>query len=244
MFSRVIVYRGADDYLAYGGRDIYTSAVSVLGPSFSESRSVAESYNKKVTELILTPKKTKRYRSYNHLRTAIADFAISRGYSWGFEDRASVAKVFRNHLLSEGFDSISFPEGIKRDTTSGVSNTWICLDLSIIQKKEDKMEQNEQKKSAFNLKLHKEAQVCQKEKILNLKQQLEDARKNGDDKMAKLIINEIKKTIGRDMYDLIDGDHCDRGPIRQRKCKSPSFGFFESDDERDVFVPNRRHSWD
>lgn len=219
MSESITVYRGADDPSAHGGNGIDLAGVSVLGPSFSESSPVAESYNPNVKTFQITPSKVKHYRSYDSLRLALFNFAQENGYQWGLQDRANVALVFKNRLIEEGFDAISFPEGFKQDTKSGVSNTWICLNSSIIQQA-----------AIFNLKLHKKAEVDLKDRILKLKRQLEDARRSNDVAAVKIIMQAIKKAIAEDSYSPIERvEKPDRGPVRTPGSRSPSFGRFNYD---------------
>ncbi len=87
--------------------------------------------------------------------------------------------------------------------------------------------------TTFNLKLHKQAQVEIKDKILQYKKALEKARAKGDEKGEKALLVIIKKLIEEDSYSPIERvDKPDKGPVRTPGSRSPSLGRFHYDDER------------
>ncbi|MCK9434996.1 MAG: hypothetical protein M0R32_09310 [Candidatus Cloacimonetes bacterium] len=98
----------------------------------------------------------------------------------------------------------------------------------------------------FNLKLYKKAQVEIKDKILQYKKELEIARAKGDQKGEKALLTIIKKLIAGDSKDLEYGyGVIDHGPFHSPRghMKSPSFGLFDTDDERATFVPTKARKW-
>ncbi len=102
--------------------------VEFLGPSFSDSEKVARSYGKNIIELELTPNKPKKFRSLKSLRNnIIKTFGLpTSGRNLG-EYYRDIADSYRAKLLAEGYDAVTFPEGIKRSTDKQISTTVIPL---------------------------------------------------------------------------------------------------------------------
>jgi hypothetical protein len=103
--------------------------VEFLGPSFSDSYDVAQSYGKHVFEREFTPKKPKKYRSLNALRNDILKtFSLRSGISLAQQYR-DIADSYKAKLLAEGYDAVIFPEGLKTSVNEKVANTVIILNV-------------------------------------------------------------------------------------------------------------------
>ena len=101
--------------------------VEFLGPSFTDSREVAETYGKYVVERELLLKKPKKYRSLKALRNdMLKTFGLKSGVSLGIQYR-DIADSYRVKLLDEGYDAVTFPEGIKTNTNEKIANTIIPI---------------------------------------------------------------------------------------------------------------------
>lgn len=132
-------YHGTDspnlEFAAVKSGDGYhpgAGPVEFLGPSFTDSKEVAQSYGKYVLERNLTLRNPKKYRSLNALRSHILrTFSLTPGTGLGKQYR-DIADSYRVKLLAEGHDAIIFPEGIKTSTDERVGNTVIpLLDITL-----------------------------------------------------------------------------------------------------------------
>lgn len=103
--------------------------VEFLGPSLTDSKEVAESYGNHVFEYDINFKKPKKYRSLNALKNEmLKTFGLKSGVSLG-EQYRDIADSYKAKLLSEGYDAVTFPEGIKTATDEKVANTVIPIDF-------------------------------------------------------------------------------------------------------------------
>jgi len=102
--------------------------VEFLGPSFSDNEEVAGSYGKIIIQKEFTPENPKKFRSLEALKNNI--FKIfgppTSGQNLGAYYR-DIADSYKAKLLAEGYDSVIFPEGLKRSTDEKVSITVIPL---------------------------------------------------------------------------------------------------------------------
>lgn len=104
--------------------------VEFLGPSFSDNEAVAKSYGKYLYSRELSFNKVKQYKSLNALKNDILKtFALESGINLG-EQYRDIADSFRIKLETEGYDAITFPEGVKSDTNHLIANTYIPLKLN------------------------------------------------------------------------------------------------------------------
>ena len=101
--------------------------VEFLGPSLSDSKEVAKTYGKYIIEEEFSPKNPKKYRSLNALRNDILKtFGLQSGISLGKQYR-DIADSYKAKLLTEGYDAVIFPEGLKTSVSEKVANTVILL---------------------------------------------------------------------------------------------------------------------
>lgn len=102
--------------------------VEFLGPSFSDNKEVAASYGKFIIEKKLALNNPKKFRSLNALKKdIIRTFGLPKsGQNLG-EYYRDIADSYRAKLLAEGYDSVTFPEGLKSSTKEKVSNTFIVI---------------------------------------------------------------------------------------------------------------------
>lgn len=103
-------------------------SVEFLGPSFSDSKEVAASYGKFVIEKEFTLNNPKKFGGLNALKNDIIKiFGLpTSGQNLG-EYYRDIADSYRVKLLTEGYDSVIFPEGLKPSTDKQISNTVILL---------------------------------------------------------------------------------------------------------------------
>ena len=104
--------------------------VEFLGPSFSDDKETAGSYGKYIFEIEFTPKKSRKYRSLNALKNDIIKiFGLpSSGHNVGDYYR-DIADSYRVKLLSEGYDVVIFPEGMKTAPNKNKAITVILLNI-------------------------------------------------------------------------------------------------------------------
>jgi hypothetical protein len=101
--------------------------VEFLGPSFSDSKAVAQSYGKFVIEKEIAINRPKRFRSLGALRNSILKtFSLVPKINLGAQYR-DIADSYRAKLLAEGYDAVLYPEGIKTETEVNIANTIIPL---------------------------------------------------------------------------------------------------------------------
>ena len=99
--------------------------VEFLGPSFTDSKEVAQTYGKFILKREFTPKNPKKYKSLNALKNDIMKtFGLKSGISLS-EQYRDIADSYRIKLQAEGFDAVIFPEGIKTSTNEKIANTVI-----------------------------------------------------------------------------------------------------------------------
>lgn len=104
--------------------------VEFLGPSLTDNKEVALSYGKIVLERDCVLNSPKKFRSLNALKNNIIKiFGLPKsGQNLG-EYYRDIADSYKAKLLSEGYDSVIFPEGLKTSTDKKVSNTVILLSV-------------------------------------------------------------------------------------------------------------------
>ncbi|HYM65534.1 MAG TPA: hypothetical protein VES68_03570 [Candidatus Sulfotelmatobacter sp.] len=101
--------------------------VEFLGPSFSDNKLVAQTYGKYLLSKDFKFKKVKQFKSLNVLKNDILKtFALTSGINLG-EQYKDIADSYKIKLTSDGFDAITFPEGVKTDTNHLIANTYIPL---------------------------------------------------------------------------------------------------------------------
>ncbi len=135
----MLLYHGTDNpdlkfQIVKDGKGYHPGAgpVEFLGPSFTDSKEVAESYGKHILEREFTPTNPKKYRSLNALKNdMLKTFGLKSGISLG-EQYRDIADSYKIKLQAEGYDAVTFPEGIKTATNEKVANTIIPLELSNI----------------------------------------------------------------------------------------------------------------
>ncbi len=102
--------------------------VEFLGPSFSDNEEVAGSYGNIIIQKEFTPKNPKKFRSLEALKNNIFKTfgPPTSGQNLGTYYR-DIADSYKAKLLAEGYDSVIFPEGLKRSTDEKLSTTIIPL---------------------------------------------------------------------------------------------------------------------
>lgn len=102
--------------------------VEFLGPSFTDSKEIASSYGKNIIETEFAPNNPKKFSSLNALKNNIIKvFGLpTSGRNLG-EYYRDIADSYKAKLLAEGYDSVMFPEGLKRSTNKKIANTVIPL---------------------------------------------------------------------------------------------------------------------
>ena len=107
--------------------------VEFLGPSFSTSKEVANSYGKNIIECEVAIKNPKRFKSMNALReNIIKTFGLPQSGQKVSEYYKDIAESYRIKLQAEGFDAVIFPEGLKKNTKDKVAETIIPIPEDLI----------------------------------------------------------------------------------------------------------------
>ena len=113
---------------------IYGGGVNLLGAFFSEAKEVAKSYpfssetrTQYVYECELNIVNPKVYNTLTTIIYAMEKMAKKEGIkTYGSEQRNS-AKVFKDYLISQGYDGITFKEGKSYSNTRNKKPIWVAF---------------------------------------------------------------------------------------------------------------------
>lgn len=109
--------------------------VEFLGPSFSTSKEVANSYGKNLIEREFVIKNPKRFRSLNALReNIIKTFGLPQSGQQIAEYYRDIAENYRIKLQAEGYDAVIFPEGLKKNIKDKIAETVILISEDFYEK--------------------------------------------------------------------------------------------------------------
>lgn len=109
--------------------------VEFLGPSFSTSKEVANSYGENIIKREFAIKNPKRFKSMNALReNIIKTFGLPRNGQKIAEYYKDIAENYKIKLQAEGYDAVIFPEGLKRKTNEKIAETVIPISEDFYEK--------------------------------------------------------------------------------------------------------------
>ena len=109
--------------------------VEFLGPSFSTSKEVANSYGKNIIEREFTTKNPKRFKSMNALReNIIKTFGLPQNGQKIAEYYKDIAESYKIKLQAEGYDAVIFPEGLKKNINDKIAETIIPISEDFYEK--------------------------------------------------------------------------------------------------------------